>query len=455
MSLLAKRKMDMTKGSILPLLITFAIPILLSSILQQLFHSADTAVVGRFEGSFALAAVGSNSSLVNLFVNFFGGLALGANVVIARYIGMGRKDRVQKAVPTVILLGFLSGILLAFIGQFFSRSLLILMNTPEEVLDMASLYLRIYFLGMPFILLFNFGNAVLKSVGDTTRPLYALLAAGLTNMVLNILFVVVFHWGVAGVAFATVLSNGLSAIVVIYMLLHHKSFIRLELKGFSLDKETLWSLLKIGLPAGIQNSLFSMSNIVIQSSINSFGPYASAGVAAGYNFEHLSVFFSRAFAEGTVTFTSQNYGAKNYKRCKDIFKVSLLASMGIGFAFDSLVYFFRYPLLSIFTVDVAVLEFAVIKMFYSALLHHLSDLYDITAACLRGLGHSLTPTLCAFVSSFGFRMFWVFFIVSRFHSFSVLMACYPLSYVLGGMLTIPCYLFVLKKIYREEVTKAI
>ena len=316
MKIKQKNTIDMTHGTLWNKLLIFALPLAASSILQQLFNSVDTAVVGRFASSRALAAVGSNSSLIALMINLFIGISLGSNVIISRYIGQKAEEHVKGAIHTAIVVALCSGIFVLVLGQFIARPVLTLMGTPKDVLDLAVLYLRIYFLGMPFIMLYDFSSSILRSIGDSRRPLYALIAAGIINTGLNLILVIVFHLGVSGVAIATVVSNIVSSGILFYILLHEQEPIRVKLSGLSIDWGELKKILIIGVPAGLQGMVFSLANVCIQSMINSFGSNAIAGSAAALNFEFFAYFMVNAFAQTTVTFTSQNYGAGDFQRCK-------------------------------------------------------------------------------------------------------------------------------------------
>lgn len=443
-------KMDMTKGNLFPQLCIFAFPILCTSFLQQLFTSADGAVVGQFAGPMALAAVGSNNSLINLFINLFNGLSVGANVVIAKYIGQQREERVGKAVPTIMLSGIMSGFILAFLGFFFSRTLLEWVSTPPEVIELSTIYLKIYFMGMPFIMVFNFGSAVLRSYGDTKRPLYALMVSGIFNIFLNLFFVIVLKMSVAGVALATVISNAISATVVFLMLLHHKGCIRLSFKNFSFDTESFVTMFRIGMPASIQGMLFSLSNFIIQGAINSFGPYAVAGSAASSNYDHFSYFFCSAFMQAGVTFTSQNYGAGNEERCKEVYRKALLLGLLSNFTFDLTCYFFRVPLIALFTHDPLATEFAYRKLLFTLVLHCLCGTYEIPGGCMRGFGRSMVPTLLTLIFCCGVRLFWVIFILPLHHTFEFLLVIYPISWVLAGTAVNIAYHRVRKQVFQQK-----
>lgn len=322
-----KNTMDMTNGALWNKILIFALPLAASSILQQLFNSIDTAVVGRFASSQALAAVGSNSSLIALMINLFIGISLGANVVIAQYIGQKSEKNIQAALHTAIVVALISGIFVMIFGQFIAKPVLRLMGTPDDVIDLAVLYLRIYLLGMPFIMLYDFGSSILRSTGDSKRPLYSLIIAGIINTVLNLVLVIGFNMGVAGVAIATVISNIVSSGIIIYILMHESETMRLSLRKLKITPSELKKILVIGIPAGIQGMMFSIANVCIQSAINSFGSNAIAGSAAALNYEYFAYFLVNAFAQATVTFTSQNYGAAQYDRCKKIFRICMMFSI--------------------------------------------------------------------------------------------------------------------------------
>ena len=311
-----KNTVDMLNGSLADKIILFALPLAASSILQQLFNSADLAVVGRFASSEAMAAVGSNAPVINLIVSLFTGLSVGANVLIATLIGKNQKEKINEAVHTIFSVSVLSGIVLIFLGIIGSREILKLMDAPDSVMNAAILYLRIYFTGMPFVMIYNFGSAILRARGDSARPLLCLVVSGIVNVILNLFFVIVCHMSVDGVAYATVISNLIGACFIIRFLMSEEETFRLSFRKLHIHKEFLIEIVKIGLPAGIQGMVFSLSNVVIQSAINSFGADAIAGASAGQNFEFMAYFIVNAFAQAAVTFTSQNFGAVKFDRCK-------------------------------------------------------------------------------------------------------------------------------------------
>lgn len=447
--------MDMLHGPLLKKIIFFALPIAASSILQQLFNSADVAVAGRFAENGALAAVGSNSVLVGLFVNLFVGLAVGTNVVIAQYIGQKRTQDVGKVVHTSMLFSFLCGLGIMVVGILLSRSLLMLINTPEDVLESAVLYLRIYCVGMPFIISYNFGAAILRSIGDTKRPLYCLTASGVLNVLLNLLLVIVFHLGVAGVAIATVVSNIFSTSVVMYILCHENGMIRLDWRKLQIDRNSLQRIVQIGAPAALQSAVFSISNICLQVAVNSFGSSAVAGMTAALNFEYLGYFIVSAFAQTVVTFIGQNYGAGQYGRCKKILRLCLAGGM-IGTILVSFAFIFaRGTVIRIFTVDPVEIEYAMARFLYAMPFLFLTATYEVIGSALRGMGRSTLPAVFTFVGTVVFRVFWVYVIFPRWNSFPALIIVYPVSWVLTGGMMIVYYLLQRGKLFAKSQEKPV
>ena len=337
-------EMDMCHGPLVKKLLIFTIPVMISGVLQLLFNAADIVVVGQFVGSQALAAVGSNSSLINLIVNVFIGISIGSNVLVARHYGAGEHEEVHKTVHTAILTGAVFGVLLIFIGQIVARPLLELMGSPEDVIDLATLYLRIYFVGMPMVMVYDFGASILRAVGDTRRPLYFLVIAGVVNVVLNLFFVIVCHLGVAGVALATIISQTISAILVVICLMRTDTCVKLTLKELRIHKRKLLQMMRIGLPAGVQGAIFSVSNVLIQSSVNSFGSVAMAGNAAAANIEGFIYTAMNSFYQAALSFTSQNAGAGEYKRVYKILGLCLLMVTITGFCLGNLALAFGRPL---------------------------------------------------------------------------------------------------------------
>ncbi len=443
-------QIDMLHGPLLGKILLFALPLAASSILQQLFNSADVAVAGRFAGYQAQAAVGVNSPVINLLINLFVGLSVGGNVVIANFIGQRKDHEIQDAVHTVITLALISGAFLLCLGQAAARPILTLMGTPEDVLDLAVTYLRIYFLGMPFIMLYNFGSAILRSVGDTRRPLLCLTLAGIVNVCLNLLFVIVFHRSADGVAIATVISNGVSSSLVIFFLMREKDSIRLELKKLRINKSILGRVIRIGVPAGIQGMVFSLSNVCIQSAVNSFGSDAMAGSAAAQNFESFTFFITNSFNQATVTFVSQNYGAHQFDRCKRVLFLSLAAGFLCSGAMCAMFVLGRDVFIRIFTVEPAVMDYALIRVTHIETFSWLAVSYEVIGAALRGVGYSLTPAIITVFGSCILRLIWVFLLFPNTDNFASLMNVYPISWAITGVMMFTAYFILRKKVYHKD-----
>lgn len=449
MSTPAKNKMDMTHGTLWNKILIFALPLAASSILQQLFNSVDTAVVGRFASSQALAAVGSNGSLISLLINLFIGISLGSNVVIAHYIGQGAQKNIQAAIHTAIVVALVSGFFVMILGQFIARPVLLLMGTPEDVIDLAVLYLRIYLLGMPFIMLYDFGSSILRSTGDSKRPLYSLIVAGVINTLLNLVLVIGFKLSVSGVAIATVISNVVSSGIVIYFLTQESEPIKLDLKKLAVSTTELKKILKIGVPAGLQGMMFSIANVCIQSTINSFGSDAIAGSAAALNYEFFSYFMVNAFAQTTVTFTSQNYGAGEYDRCKKIFGIGMMFSLISCGLLSAVFVIGRGFFLGLYSTDANVLAYAKQRICIATTLELLTSIYEISAGAMRGLGHSMTPAVITFMGSCVLRLIWISTACKMVHEFWVLMIIYPISWIITGIAMMIAYGMLKHRIFKK------
>ena len=445
-----KKQMDMLHGSLWDKLLIVALPLAASSILQQLFNSADVAVVGRFASSNALAAVGGNSAVINLLINLFVGLSVGANVVIANYIGQGKRERLKQVVQTVMQLAVACGLLMTIVGIVAARPVLELIRTPDNILDQAMLYLRIYMIGMPFIMIYNFGAAILRSIGDTKRPLFCLIVSGVINVILNLVLVIVFRLDVAGVAIATVVSNIVSSGIIVFILMHEEEDLRLTFHDFKVNMHDLGKVLRIGMPAGVQGMVFSLSNVCIQSAINSFGPDAIAGSAAALNFEYCSYFVINAFNQTAVTFTSQNFGAKEYDRCKKVYRGCMLLGMVFCAILSAFFILGRHTFIRIFTVDPSVIEYAMIRMTHVMMLEFMTGSYEIAGAALRGMGYSLLPTIITILGSCGFRILWLYTVFRKFRTFDWIMNVYPISWILTGTAMIIIYLILRKKVFAIE-----
>jgi putative MATE family efflux protein len=440
-----KAAMNMLEGSIWDKILLFALPLALSSILQQLFNSADVAVVGRFAGSDALAAVGANGSVINLMVNLFVGLSVGSNVVISTRIGRQDEKGVSRAVHTSVLVALLSGIFLAVAGFLIARPVLHLIATPDNILDAAVLYFRIYFAGMPFIMLYNFTSAILRSKGDTKRPLYALFAAGILNVILNLFFVVVCHMGVEGVAIATVLSNVCSSTILTYLLAKEDGAVRLSFRKLGFDFKSLSSIANIGIPAGLQSMMFSIANVVVQASLNSLGSTAIAGSAAALNYEYFVYFLIMGFSQATVTFVGQNYGAGNKKRCRQILRTSFLLCESFTLVMITLFLVFRHPLSMVFTSDADVAAYALIRMGTILTFEFFNAAIEVISAMLRGMGHSAVPAVICICGICGVRLLWIFTIYRMTGTFAMLMRVYPISWGLTASILLAAYLVIMKK----------
>ncbi len=442
-----RNSFDMINGSLLDKIVLFALPLAISSILQQLFNAADLAVVGRFASPQAMAAVGSNSAVINLIVSTFVGLSVGANAVIAMEIGSGHREQINETVHTVITVSLVAGFSLIAIGFCLSGPILRLMGAPKEVMDLAILYLRIYFFAMPSIMIYNYGSAILRSKGDSKRPLFAMMLSGVINILLNLLFVIVFRLHVIGVALATVLSNMVGAGIVLYILFNEEEAFRLSLGKLSIKKKYLIKMMQIGLPAGVQGAVFSLSNVVIQSAVNSFGSAAIAGATAAANFDFISYCAMNAFAQSAVTFTSQNFGAGKYDRCKKVFRICMGCGVGVSALVVILLVTFRYQAIMLFTTDPEVIEYAMIRISSAFMFHYLIGSYEISGGCLRGMNFSLFPTIISILGTCVFRLIYVFTYIPSHHTFSSLFHVYPLSWILTGVITLTVYFVVRKRAF--------
>ena len=443
-------KVDMLNGNLATSLIIFALPIAASSILQQLFNSVDVAVVGHFaaDKAQATAAVGCNSSVINLIVNLFVGISVGANVIVSGYIGQGSKEKANRAVHTAMTIALLSGIVLLFIGLAISKPLLELMNTPEDVLPYAVQYLRIYSLGLPVIMIYNFGSAILRCIGDTKRPLYCLLLSGIINALLNVFLVVVFHLDVAGVAIATVISNAISAALVLSFLLKEEGEAHLDIRKLGINRDDVRRILMIGVPAGVQSMVFSISNVIIQSVLNGFGTNAVAGSAVALNYENLAYFVISAFSQTVVTFTSQNFGAGKYRRCTRIFRLSFLYSVTADIVISWTFLLGKEPFAAIFTDNPEVASYAYMRMMIALVPHFLINTYEIGGAALRGMGHSMTPAVLTVLGTCLLRLIWAFSICRIWPRFEVLMLVYPLTWIITGSSVLIAYFTMRRKAFR-------
>lgn len=444
-------EMDMCSGPILKKILIYSMPLMASGILQLLFNAADIIVVGRFAGDNSLAAVGSTSSLINLLVNLFIGLSVGANVLAARYYGARKTSALSRTIHTAMFLSIISGLFLTVVGVAGSRVILEAMQSPEEVLELAALYLRIYFLGMPAMMIYNFGAAILRAVGDTRRPLYYLAGAGVVNVVLNLIFVIGLQMDVAGVAAATSISQCLSAGLILRCMMHERGSMRLRLKLLAIHREELVRIMQIGIPAGFSGILFSLSNVVIQSAINGFGSIVVAGNSAASNIENFVYVSMNTFYQSCISFTSQNVGARKYDRVNKILLISVGCAVTAGIVFGNLAYLFGPALLSLYTTSAAVVEKGLARLSIISTTYAICGVMDTMVGALRGLGYSVLPMIVSLVGACGLRLVWIstIFQIPRFHTVGVIYFSYPLTWTITTLAHIICYLVVWKKLKKQ------
>ena len=443
-------EMDMCRGSLLRKVISFSLPLMLTGILQLFYNAADIIVVGRFAGKEALAAVGSTSSLINLLINIFIGLSVGTSVTVAQHYGAGDRTGVGKAVHTSITLALIGGFGLGILGFVLARPLLGWMGSPADVIGGASLYMRIYFIGMPANLLYTFGSAILRAVGDTRRPLVFLTIAGIINVILNLVFVLGFHIDVAGVALATIISQAVSAVLVLRCLVHTTGTVRLIPKELRMHRQSLAMIMRIGLPAGLQGTLFSVSNVLIQSSVNSFGSAVMAGNATSSSLEGFVYTAMNSIYQACLTFVGQNRGAGQYARVRRILWVCLLLVTGVGVVSGGLFILLGPQLISIYNADPQVIQYGVQRLNIICSLYFLCGVMEVLVGQLRGLGYSMVPMIATLISVCVFRIVWVYTVFVRFPSVPTLMWSYPVSWIIAALFHLCTYLVVLRKLPKED-----
>lgn len=434
--------MDMLSGSLADKILLFALPLAATAILQQLFNVADVAVVGQFVGKEAMAAVGSNSAIINLIVNLFTGVALGSNVIIAQAIGRSDQKNISRIVHTSILFAVIAGVVMTVLGELFAPQILYATQVPDDVMPMAVSYLRIYMAGMPVIFLYNFEAAIFRSKGDTRTPLIALVLSGVINVGLNLLLVLVFHMSVEGVAIATVAANLISSAILFILLLRSKDMIYVRFSEFRIDGRLLVNILKVGLPAGIQSAMFSIANIIIQSAINSLGATVMAGSSAAFNLEVLSFFVMNSFGQACTTFVGQNYGAGNMKRCRQVFYRTLILSYIFTAAMCGLILLFARQLVGLFNPDPTVIDIGVERLqilFFAYILH---TFQEAGSGYLRGFGKSMYPAVSSLICICGIRVVYIFTIFKLFPTFRTIMLVYPLSLWTAGFAILVIILIV-------------
>ena len=442
-------RMDMTEGPLTTKIIKFTIPVMLTGILQLLFNTADVIVVGRFTGKTALAAVGSTGSLINLLVSLFIGLSIGTNVLVARYQGAKDDKAVSETVHTSIALGIVGGLILLIIGVVATRPLLEMMATPEDVIDQSTLYMRILFFGMPLNLILNFGAAILRAIGDTKRPLYYLTIAGVINLFLNIFLVTVFSLGVAGVAIATVISEGVSCVLILLCLKHETGAIRLYFNRIKINPSKCIDIMKIGLPAGLQGCIFSISNVLIQSSVNSFGSTVMAGNTAASNIEGFVYVSMNSLHQTCISFTSQNFGAGKFKRIKKVLINCLVIVAITGLVLGNSAYFFGKYLLSAYNNETEVISYGLIRLSIISTMYFLCGLMDVMVGAMRGIGYSILPMIVSLVGACGLRIVWIYTVFVKFRTLDILFISYPVTWTITFLSHLVCYYIVTRR-YKDK-----
>ena len=445
----SKYEIDMCNGSIMDKLISFSLPLMLSSILQLMFNAVDIIVVGRFSSSQALAAVGSTTALINIFTNLFIGISLGANVLAARYFAAGRDKEMSEAVHTAITLALISGVIMAFVGVGMSRTALSLMATPADVIDLSAVYMRIYFMGMPFFMLYNYGAAILRAVGDTKRPLVFLIAAGLTNVVLDLLLVIVIPLGVAGVAIGTVASQMISCILVLRCLYKSEGSYQLRFSRLMIRWVYLKRIFQVGIPAGIQSTVINFSNALLQSSVNSFGSTAMAGYTAANNILGFLYAAVNAVTQACMSFTSQNYSVGKQKRMDRVLLDCMLLSAGVSVVLGVGAYVFGSQILRIYTTETEVIQCGLEILSITTVPYFLCGIMDLIPGALRGMGHSAVPMILSVIGTVGTRIVWIYGFFPQHRSLHFLFISYPGSWIITIAMQAVCFWFVRKKCVKQ------
>lgn len=439
-------EIDMCNGPLTRKIITYCIPLALSGILQLLYNAADIIVVGRFTGPTALAAVGSTGSLINLIVNLLIGLSVGASVCVANFYGAGREKDVRETVHTAMLISVIGGVIVAAVGMVFAKTFLGWMGSPDDVIDQATLYLRIYFAGMPLTMAYNFASAIFRALGDTKRPLYYLAVSGLVNVILNLIFVIVFKMGVAGVATATVVAQAVSTTLIIMCMIRSHSVIHLQRDMLRIHGDKLKEIVRVGLPAGLQGTIFSISNVLIQSSINSFGSIAIAGNSASSNLEGFMYTSMNSVYQAALSFAGQNMGARKYSRLKKVLCNCLAIVTGIGIGMGAIMYLFRYQLLGIYSSDMDVINFGIERLELFCLTYFTCGAMDVMVGQMRGMGYSIVPMIVSLVGVCGIRIVWIFTVFKASNSLLTLYMSYPVSWVVTLAVHFSTFLYVYHKV---------
>ena len=442
-----KYEIDMCNGTIMDKLISFSVPLILSGILQLLFNAVDIIVVGRFSGSQALAAVGSTTALINIFTNLFIGISLGANVLAARFYAAQKDKEMSETVHTAIMLALISGVVMLFVGIFFARGALELMGTPDDVIGQSTLYMRIYFAGMPFFMLYNYGAAILRAVGDTKRPLLFLIVSGVVNACLNLFLVIAFHLGVAGVAIATVTAQGISCALVLRCLQRSQASYQLRFRDLKIRGCYVRQIFQVGLPAGIQSTVINFSNALLQSSVNSFGSIAMAGYTAANNLFGFLYVSTNSITQACMSFTSQNYGVGKWKRMDRVLFDCIILSVAVMLTLGGGMYFFGPEVLKIYTTNPRVISCGMEVLTYTTLTYFLCGIMDLLPGALRGMGYSSVPMILSIIGTVGTRIVWIFGIFPNHRSLDILFISYPVSWMITIALQIICFYFVRRKVH--------
>ncbi len=446
-----KYEIDMCNGSLFPKIIKCALPLMATSILQLLYNAVDIIVVGRYVGETALAAVGSTSSLINLIVNVFVGISIGATVIVAQHIGSRDYNKASNACHTAITISLIAGVFLTIVGNMVCKPLLVLMGSPDNVIEQATLYMRIYFLGMPAFMLMTYGSALMRTVGDTKRPLYYFSISGILNVILNLVLVLQFDMGVAGVAIATIFSQYISAVFILLTLMHTDGYIRIFVKDLRIDKNSLTAMVAKGLPAGIQSCIFGLSNVIIQSSVNSFGSVVMAGSSAAANIEGFLYTAQNTFCIVATSFAGQNFGAKNYNRIDKTLLYCLSTVLVIGISLGVLMYSFGETLLGIYAPgNPEAVGYGMIRFRYILIVYFLCGLMEVLTGTIRGMGLSLVPMLISVLGVCGVRIMWIFTVFTKHRTLETLFISYPISWTITGIILAISYIILRKKLFKKE-----
>lgn len=440
-------EIDMCNGSVMDKLISFSFPLMLSGILQLMFNAVDIIVVGRFTGRQALAAVGSTTALINVFVNLFIGISLGANVLAARFFAAGRDKEMSETVHTAVTLALVSGVIMAFVGLIFSKPALELMGTPDDVIGLSALYMKIYFTGMPFFMLYNYGAAILRAIGDTKRPLLFLIVSGIANAGLNLTLVIVFHMGVAGVAIGTVISQLISCVLVLRCLWKAEGSYQLRFSRLTLKWIYLRQIFQVGIPAGIQSTVINFSNVLLQSSVNSFGSIAMAGYTAANNIFGFLYVAINSITQACMSFTSQNYGVGKRKRMDRVLINCIILTVSVALLLGGGAYVFGPHLLAIYTSDEEVIRCGMEILLYTTVTYFMCGLMDLFPGAMRGMGYSLVPMILSIVGTVGVRIVWIYWIFPAHRALDILFISYPASWIITIFMQVICFFFVRRKVH--------